>query len=740
MQKLRKRIGLATLFALPIALGASLLTNLEDPNSSVVSNDEMTLSHAYGYGDHEDDGNTWNQLTASVVNQNSGIIAGSETVGQMTYYYLSDSNFISLDSFNITITGNVTLCLNGSVLKGNENGSVITISNGASLTLEDCKYENTDYLHDYYLDTTNNIWILGDSDDSQWRADLSLALANNPENVGKVYGGVITGGKTSGNGGGILNNGTLIMDGGIVAGNYASGTGGGVYVSANASFTMNNGSISGNCGYYSGGGVGVADATMIMNSGTISNNEGIGGGGAIDAVRATITINYGNLIYNSSNRHSTSACFYYAYTSIYVKGGYYTGGFYDDQYNNNYISGGYFPYSISSNYLAIGYISVNIANLGGKDYDDNYEEGFDYAVYKEGTTLISDAPTLKAIEDIYVCPDVTGYVENIQINVKYSSIESFINLDLSGLLIEEESDFPTTTGIHTLAAKLINVLVEIDGEKTYYSSDTIEFYVYIYDSHTPGDVTIENENSVTCTEDGSYDEVYYCLACNTENSRETITVYATGHNVKYVIDSDNDLEYWQCTVCKKIFLETTLEELTDSDTGEVEPEPEPGTDPDPDTGTGGDVDTEPDTGSDVEPDTGSDVNPDTGTDTEPDTNPDAGSDVDVNPDTGSEGLTGGVIAGIVIVSIVVLGGGAFLTFYLLKRKKVLNTELDLDEAMKAKEEAKAAKLEAKAKTKEEKNKLKEEKAAEKAKLKEEKEAEKARLKEEKAKAKEEKDS
>ncbi len=48
--------------------------------------------------------------------------------------------------------------------------------------------------------------------------------------------------------------------------------------------------------------------------------------------------------------------------------------------------------------------------------------------------------------------------------------------------------------------------------------------------HTYAEAVIENEIAVTCTEDGSYDEVVYCTDCGVELARVTVTVEATGHS------------------------------------------------------------------------------------------------------------------------------------------------------------------------------------------------------------------
>ncbi|MBQ9805139.1 MAG: hypothetical protein IJW49_01325 [Clostridia bacterium] len=41
--------------------------------------------------------------------------------------------------------------------------------------------------------------------------------------------------------------------------------------------------------------------------------------------------------------------------------------------------------------------------------------------------------------------------------------------------------------------------------------------------------TVENKTEATCTKDGSYDSVIFCNECNTEISRETITIPSEGH-------------------------------------------------------------------------------------------------------------------------------------------------------------------------------------------------------------------
>ena len=183
-------------------------------------------------------------------------------------YYLC--NNVNL-THPLVIRGNVTLDLNGFVLKIIGSGSVIKIESG-SLTLVD---SNPDAIHKFVKEATG-LWTLN-------------------ENAGTeiVKGGVITGGigrehsfssvygSISENGGGgvfINQDASFVMEGGNIVGCSAVGehnTAGGVLVARSASFVMKAGKIAG-CTAARGGGVYVADrdgdyalGSFTMNGGTI---------------------------------------------------------------------------------------------------------------------------------------------------------------------------------------------------------------------------------------------------------------------------------------------------------------------------------------------------------------------------------------------------------------------------------------------------------------------------------------
>ena len=187
------------------------------------------------------------------------------TLSNGSYFLFSDVEYNGTGA--ITVSGTVTLCLNGHVLDLNEQ--YIKVNSGASLTLCDCTSGTTSG----YIDS-DGLWKHGEAPAGTTPCNLT--------------GGVITGGKgqtvseerhLSNCGGGVVvsSGGTFTMTGGNVAGN--TGSGGGVYLSKDGAFTMKGGSITGNSTTYLGGGVFVDFGTFTMEGGDIADNDASDGGG-----------------------------------------------------------------------------------------------------------------------------------------------------------------------------------------------------------------------------------------------------------------------------------------------------------------------------------------------------------------------------------------------------------------------------------------------------------------------------
>ncbi|MBO4927577.1 MAG: hypothetical protein J5379_04935 [Clostridiales bacterium] len=96
--------------------------------------------------------------------------------------------------------------------------------------------------------------------------------------------GVITGGSTTGTGGGIWvrKNGSVTINGGTISGNYAQNIGGGVYISGSgSSFTLSSGTITGNTSR-NGGGIGESSpGSITITGGSVTGNTATNNGGGV---------------------------------------------------------------------------------------------------------------------------------------------------------------------------------------------------------------------------------------------------------------------------------------------------------------------------------------------------------------------------------------------------------------------------------------------------------------------------
>ncbi|MCL2761883.1 MAG: InlB B-repeat-containing protein [Treponema sp.] len=268
------------------------------------------------------------------------------------------------------------------------NGSLFTISSGATLTLED------------------NITFNGRS--------------NNNDSLIRISGGgrfIMNGGNISGNtnyhnansavsvnahGSGVYVNtgGTFIMNGGNISNNvastrsiysnsYATSYGGGVYVNTNGTFIMNSGEISGNNRATSevtafsyatsyGGGVYVTGGTFIMNGGRISGNRvasnatsstqagrSIAYGGGVYATGGTFTMNGGTISGTASSDNANTNR--WDYHASYGGGVYTSGGTF--RITNGTISGS--SIGAGSNYGAALYGSAQYGTFNGDTWRSN---------------------------------------------------------------------------------------------------------------------------------------------------------------------------------------------------------------------------------------------------------------------------------------------------------------------------------------------------------------------------------
>lgn len=227
-------------------------------------------------------------------------------------------------SNTLVVTKDVTLDLNGHVLKMTGKGSVIHVKSG-TLTLVDSKPSAE---HTFNVDNATGLWTYGE----------------NNTGTEKVYGGVITGGTGS----------TYKYNNDIGQIVY-NDCGGGVFVAPGASFVMEGGNIVGCSAGKSGGGVKVTnDGDFKMSGGTISGCTA-GGGGGIDN-RGTTTLSDNAKIKSCSatgterDDHGGGVC---SYRNLTVSGSMVISGC-TAQNNNSYAM-----------YVTTGYPNARSSNEGG---------------------------------------------------------------------------------------------------------------------------------------------------------------------------------------------------------------------------------------------------------------------------------------------------------------------------------------------------------------------------------------
>ena len=211
-------------------------------------------------------------------------------------YYLTKNVNLSAGQ---TITGDVTLCLNGYKIEAASGVEPIILNNGGTLTITDCVGSGSIVGVDKKLTGVN---IKSDAGTLNLYGGTIRNFAKGVENSGtfNMYGGKLTqnsqgvsntgtfnmhGGsitKNSGffNGAGVSNEGNFTMSGGDITSNTASqsgtgnnGFGGGVYNNDSGSFKLTDGTIAGNTAKNNGGGVySVSNSTYIYGGSITSNN------------------------------------------------------------------------------------------------------------------------------------------------------------------------------------------------------------------------------------------------------------------------------------------------------------------------------------------------------------------------------------------------------------------------------------------------------------------------------------
>ena len=458
----------------------------------------------------------------------------------------------------LVIQGEVTLCLNGQELEGSGNGSVITVSEGASLTLCDCR-----------KDVSNNVG-------------------------GTVYQtGVITGGNAE--------------------------KGGGICVETDASLTMTGGAIAMNEAAESGGGIWSAGTVTLSGDCIVDSNKASFGGELFASNGSVVTISDGHFGRNSINGHEDSAIeitggsFERELNEEYLSPGHIA----VKDPDNGYVvckRGGAVTFTpgetstftydgseveftaTASNNAAVSY---RFSDAADGEYTDGLPVGAgEWYVKAVSAALIEETEegkmyypqtdsdafkvTVEKADPVYTAPSglkvcVGGTLSDIELPMGWAWKDSTTSVGDE----ETPASFPATftpedrKNYNTVETEIAVAVLQhnevkvpavpatctedglTEGSKCSLCGKVfVEQTVVPAKGHTPGpeatctqdqvctvcgevlvekkghtagEAVQENVKPATCTEGGSYEEVILCTVCGEELSRTPVTVEATGH-------------------------------------------------------------------------------------------------------------------------------------------------------------------------------------------------------------------
>lgn len=457
-------------------------------------------------------------------------------------YYLTDDV-----NDNITVTGNVTLCLNGHNVQGNGEASVITVSQNATFTLCDC--QGTGCITGGHAAKGGGVYV--------------------DSGAFEMFGGKISGNTADFGGGVYIYDCTFEMFGGEIIGNTAKCGGGlnidvrrtGADFSIRAKFTMSGGKISNNTGKYidgsstvgNGGGVNVQNGTVEINGGEISQNESPLGAGLY--LNGKFTMTSGKVCDNIGvglDFHGSSAIMSGGEISGNTKGGLYIGGGTFEMSDgiitaNGSAANGYGVSTYSGTFRVYGTPKIT----GNKRGDSNYNftgrygitvkgvltEGAQIGVNKTGEVISGftqeDKPNEFFFSDdpangcIYVSDSSTG---KVTIGEHIGGTATCVSGAQCSLCGEEYGEVDSTNHIWDEGAVTTKPTCTDEGEKTFTCTLNSEHTRTESVDALGGEHEYEQEFTIdqepTCTTAGSKSK--HCTRC--DSAIDVTEIPALGHD------------------------------------------------------------------------------------------------------------------------------------------------------------------------------------------------------------------
>ncbi len=396
------------------------------------------------------------RATAIVINGNgydSVQKAINAATSEQTIKMLSDAT----ENVTVYSDDNITLDLNGHVLKGTGSDHVIT--NKGKLTITD----DNSYAPHKYVVGADGLWTWNDGAEGTETNFENLKVRPSQNDVILVRGGAITGGNSA-YGGGIYNNGTLTIKSGNVIGNNANnGDGGAVHNDSSATFLMTGGRFIGNITTCYGT-VNTCDS-FIMENGDISFNKVNMSGGAVYVYsNKTFTMKGGTLSFNIANYSGGAVdC---EKGSFHMYGGIITG---NEAGNGGGVSNGNSPTSF---HMHGGAIKGNHASTkGGGLFTEKSDCTFDGKCIVTGNTAGTDRHT----ENVYLDSGQTVQISNGGSTETYTGKGTLLSESEIGVTLSSGTGAFTTNGTA--------------NDVQYFTSDDARYEVKFNNNNTAGVTT-----------------------------------------------------------------------------------------------------------------------------------------------------------------------------------------------------------------------------------------------------------
>lgn len=194
------------------------------------------------------------------------------------YYLTADVNLTA----EASVTGNLSLCLNGFTVTAAENHRILSTTAGDNnLIISDCTATEKD-----------GVYTAGQLTGGYEKELSGGGIYLRAGSTMKLYDGIITGNRSDSFAGGIsvTKDAALEIYGGAISENATAGNGGGIYAATGAKFVMAGGSVKNNVADSNGAGVYLVKITTELTGGEISGNEAKKDGGALYLNGTVITM------------------------------------------------------------------------------------------------------------------------------------------------------------------------------------------------------------------------------------------------------------------------------------------------------------------------------------------------------------------------------------------------------------------------------------------------------------------